>query len=160
MGDGTVDGHFSFSMKSILGFPSAPLLRFRARGNELALDARHVVFITTERKVQTFRDEGGVVGRVFAYNKHVIPVTMLGSDVTDGLGSRPMIILALHRRYVAIVVDKIGSEITITPPAIQIFDETDHDPQNLIHGKFQLNHEWIFVLDVERLFAPILRPTR
>lgn len=137
-------------------FTPTPLLFFNAANRKLALDARHLVTVTTTQDLRIVHNNGRSDSEVVAYNGQVIPLMNMTARITDCIPLHPILILLLKQRHVAIVVDQVDDVRVVPSSDIEVFPEREYDPQNLVHGIYKADFGEVLILDAERVFSPIL----
>jgi chemotaxis signal transduction protein len=121
----------------------------------MAIDARYVVQITTTESIHAYRI-GDRVHDTALYNGQPIPYMRFAESQHNETYNSPMLILLIKQRYVAFVVDAIIGSVSLPHEAIEIAQEKEYDPKNLIHGMYQGECGIVLILDIEQVFAPIL----
>lgn len=123
----------------------------------MALDERHVVGVSSADAVRIIKTASHGTSRIAAYEGMIMPVADISSPAPHGASSTSVLILQLHRRHVALVVDSVSETLKLASGKILISPEAGMNERNCIHGHFVLQSSVIVVLDVERFFAPLLK---
>jgi chemotaxis signal transduction protein len=142
-------------MTGTLHFGPLHLLHFRAGGHDMAIDARYMVQVTTTESIHAHRI-GDRIHNTALYNGQPIPFMKFGESLHNKTYHLPMLILLIKQRYVAFVVEEVKGDVTLSQEAVEVAQEKEYDPKNLIHGIYQTESGAVLILDIEQVFAPIL----
>jgi chemotaxis signal transduction protein len=134
---------------------SVRLLRLNAGRHEMALDAQHLVSISTTEVIRFVENPGLDIQQVAMYDGKVLPVADIGQPAKPGT-QRPMLILQLYRQLMALIVDEVEQIVTLPIQEIVIAKESEANGHNVIHGHYVCESGIIIVIDIERLFGPFL----